>query len=127
MNTEQALMQRSGSKCELCSSDSNLVVYEVPPVSDTNADNSIMVCEVCHEQINHPDTMDVNHWRCLNDSMWSQVPAVQVMAWRLLKRLSSESWAQDLVDMLYFDDELQQWAEAGVAESDADDDTVPTK
>jgi len=125
MNTEQTLMQRCDSKCELCSSDSNLVVYEVPPVNNPNADNSIMVCDVCNEQINNPANMDVNHWRCLNDSMWSQVPAVQVMAWRLLNRLSTESWAQDLFDMLYLDDELKQWAEA-VAD-DSNDDVVPTK
>ena len=124
MNIEQTLMQRCDSKCELCSSDSNLVVYEVPPVSNPGADNSIMVCDVCHGQINKPESMDVNHWRCLNDSMWSQVPAVQVMAWRLLKRLSTESWAQDLFEMLYLDEELLKWADA--VEEDSDDDTAPT-
>lgn len=125
MNTEQALLQRCNSKCELCSSDSNLVVYEVPPVNNPGADNSIMICDVCHEQINNPESMDVNHWHCLNDSMWSQVPAVQVVAWRQLKRLSTEVWAQDLLDMLYLDEETQQWAEAAAGdESDAD--TTPT-
>jgi len=69
--------------------------------------------------------MDVNHWHCLNGSMWSQVPAVQVMAWRMLKRLSTESWAQDLLDMLYLDDETKAWAEAGMA-TQQDDDTTPT-
>ncbi len=125
MNTEQTLMQRCGSKCELCSSDSNLTVYEVPPVSTPNADSSIMICDACHGQINNPGDMDVNHWRCLNDSMWSQVPVVQVMAWRLLKRLSTESWAQDLFEMLYLDDKLREWAEAVSDESY--DDVVPTK
>jgi len=125
MTIEQTLLQRCGSKCELCASDSKLVVYEVPPVTAPSADNCIMVCDVCHAQINNPASMDVNHWRCLNDSMWSQVPAVQVMAWRLLKQLSTESWAQDLFDMLYLDDELKQWAEAAVG--DSDDDAVPTK
>ncbi len=126
MTIEQTLSQRCGSKCELCSSDSNLVVYEVPPVTAPSADNCIMVCDVCNDQINNPANMDVNHWRCLNDSMWSQVPAVQVMAWRLLKQLSTESWAQDLFDMLYLDDELKQWAEAASGDSD-DDDVAPTK
>lgn len=56
--------------------------------------------------------MDINHWRCLNDSMWSQVPAVQVVAWRMLSRLSAEGWPQDLLDMLYLDDELLVWAQA---------------
>ena len=50
--------------------------------------------------------------RCLNDSMWSQIPAVQVIAWRILTRLSAEGWPQDLLDMLYLDDELLAWAKA---------------
>ncbi len=61
-------------------------------------------------------------WRCLNDSMWSQVPAVQVLAWRMLKRLSSEGWPQDLLDMLYLDEDTLAWAEAtgeGAAEEDS--------
>jgi len=60
--------------------------------------------------------------------MWSQVPAVQIMAWRLLKRLSTgesnEVWAADLLDMLYLDDEMLAWAEAD--DSD-EDDQEPTK
>jgi protein PhnA len=49
--------------------------------------------------------------------MWSQVPAVQVMAWRMLTRLRSEGWPQDLLDMLYLDDETLTWAKAtGVGE-----------
>jgi len=56
--------------------------------------------------------MDAHHWRCLNESMWSQVPAVQVVAWRMLTRLSTEGWAQGLRDMLYLDEKTQVWAQA---------------
>ena len=126
MSIQEALLQRCNSTCELCSSDSNLVVYEVPPVDEPSVDNSIIICETCNEQINNPDSMDPNHWRCLNNSMWSQVPAVQVMAWRLLKRLStSEGWAQELLDTLYLDEEMQKWAEAE-STAQEDSDTVPT-
>jgi protein PhnA len=44
--------------------------------------------------------------------MWSQVPAVQVLAWRMLTRLSAEGWPQELLDMLYLDDETLAWAKA---------------
>jgi len=44
--------------------------------------------------------------------MWSQVPAVQVVAWRMLTRLSAEGWPQDLLDMLYLDEENLAWAQA---------------
>ena len=107
---EKELIARSGSKCELCGAANNLNGYEVPPKSGGNADDALLLCETCHEQIEDPEKVDANHWRCLNDSMWSEVPAVQVMAWRMLNRLRSEGWPQDLLDMLYLDDETLEWA-----------------
>jgi protein PhnA len=112
MTIEQTLLARSGSKCELCNSETNLSVYEVPPLTDANADNCVLVCDTCLDQIENPENVNPNHWRCLNDSMWTAVPAVQVMAWRQLKRLNTEIWAQDLLDMLYLDEETQIWAAA---------------
>jgi protein PhnA len=126
MTTEQILRERSGDKCELCSSTEQLAVYAVPDSPDDTAEQSIYICNTCHEQIEDPDKVDVNHWRCLNDSMWSPVPAVQVMAWRMLKRLSAEGWPQELLDMLYFDDEQLAWAEAGI-HAENDDDMVVHK
>ena len=124
MTIEQTLLERCGSKCELCSSDSNLSVFAVPPVNDDSADKSLLVCDTCRSQIDDPSSMNANHWRCLTDSMWSQIPAVQVMAWRLLKRLSAEPWAQDQLDMLYLEEELQAWAEADGGSSDDSDSDV---
>jgi protein PhnA len=99
----------------------DLGAYKVSPDSDAGIDNSLLVCSVCREQIDDVKKIDVNHWRCLNDSMWSQVPAVQVMAWHMLNRLSAESWAQDLLDMLYLDEETLAWAKAiGKGGDDAD-------
>jgi protein PhnA len=112
MSLEKALQERSGSVCELCGATENLGVYEVPPTKQGGLDESIYICSRCQSQIDNPDTMDANHWRCLNDSMWSQTPAVQVMAWRLLNRLRAEGWPQDLLDMLYLDDETLAWAKA---------------
>jgi len=125
MKVEKVLMQRCDAKCELCSADSELSVFEVPPESTPTVENCIMICSICANQINNTTSMDSNHWRCLNDSMWSQTPAVQVMAWRLLKKLSHEAWAQDLFEMLYFDDELLQWAESGI-DTEVDTDSEPT-
>lgn len=122
MSIEKELFDRSESKCELCSAAEDLTIYEIPPEADGTADQAILICSTCHEQISDPDKVDVNHWRCLNDSMWSQVPAVQVMAWRMLTRLSHEGWPQDLLDMLYLDDETLAWAQAngdGKSEDDA--------
>jgi protein PhnA len=121
MTTEQALHARSGSTCELCGATAGLDVYEVPPGTDGSAERCVLLCATCREQIENPDKVDANHWRCLNDSMWSQVPAVQVMAWRMLTRLSGEGWPQALLDMLYLDDETRAWAEAGGTGGEAEE------
>jgi len=119
MTILDTLQKRSEHKCELCSSDVNLSAYNVEPNNGASSDSSILCCEVCLAQINDPSSMDANHWRCLNDSMWSQTPVVQVMAWRQLKQLSSELWAQDLIEMLYLDDENLKWAQSGLMIADA--------
>jgi len=115
MPSEQALKNRSNSSCELCTSTESLSVYPVPPTSDLSAQQSIYVCHNCLSQITGEIELDINHWRCLNDSMWNQEPVVQVMSYRMLHKLSTESWAQDAIDMLYLEDEVKTWAEQGIA------------
>lgn len=123
MSTKKALQTRSESKCELCSATESLSMYEVPPESDGSADTCVLICETCREQIENTEKTDANHWRCLNDSMWSQVPAVQVLAWRMLTRLSAEGWPQDLLDMLYLDEDILAWAQA-TDEGNSDDSDI---
>ncbi len=110
MHLKKILYKRANSCCELCASTIHLDVYDVPPDADGSIDQAVLLCETCLTQINHPQKVDVNHWRCLNDSMWSQVPAVKVMAWRMLTRLHAEGWPQALLDMLYLDDATLSWA-----------------
>ncbi|MEQ3724713.1 PhnA domain-containing protein [Alcanivorax sp.] len=112
MTLVSTLLARADSKCELCGADEALTVYAVPPASDGTAEQSVLLCETCQTQLDNPGNEDVNHWRCLNDSMWSEEPAVQVLAWRMLTRLQAEGWPQDLLDMLYLDDETLAWAQA---------------
>jgi len=115
MATEQALIQRSNNSCELCTQTDNLAVYPVPPTSDLSAQQCVYLCQNCQSQIEGEAALDMNHWRCLNDSMWNQEPAVQVMSYRMLHKLSSESWAQDALDMIYLEDNVRTWAEQGIA------------
>ena len=120
MSTETDLQERCGCTCELCGATESLAVYEVPPTSDGTADDAVLLCGTCREQIADSEKVDVHHWRCLTESMWSEVPAVQVMAWRMLTRLSAnEAWAQDLLDTLFLEDDVQTWAEAEAKEADA--------
>lgn len=124
MSLETALIERADNKCELCGSTENLSTFEVAP-SDGSAEQAVLLCNHCKSQIEAPDTMDANHFRCLNDSMWSAVPAVQVLSYRLLHQLKNEGWPVDLLDMMYLEDGVKAWADAGIA--DEDDDTLPTK
>jgi len=75
MATIEELSSRSGGKCELCGSTENLSVYEVAP-SDGSAEQSVIVCQTCLEQIENPEKMDPSHWHCLNESMWSEIPRI---------------------------------------------------
>tara|TARA_R110002124_G_scaffold120895_6_gene278947 strand:- start:6001 stop:6579 length:579 start_codon:yes stop_codon:yes gene_type:complete len=121
MSLERRLKQRSDSKCELCASEENLQVYEVPKSPKGDMEGSILLCNSCLNQIENPESVDPNHWRCLNDSMWSVVPPVQIMAWRMLQRLRPHGWSQGLLDMMYMDDDMLEWARAegdGVDKSD---------
>ena len=115
MPTENALKARSNNCCELCTSPNNLSVFPVPPTSDLSAQQSIYLCDKCLGQVEGNAELDINHMRCLTAAMWNQEPAVQVMAYRLLHKLSAESWAQDALDMIYLEDAVKTWAEQGIA------------
>lgn len=112
MKLDDQIRERSGNKCELCQSDANLKTYEVPPQTSSNADNSILICSKCLAQIEKKEELDSHHWRGLSEAMWSEVPGVQVVAWRMLNRLKQESWAMENLDMMYLADETLAWAKA---------------
>lgn len=123
MSLERVLQKRSGNKCELSGSEENLAVYSVQPKPEGTEKDSVYISQTCIDQIEKKEEMDANHWRCLNDSMWSEVDAVKVLAWRMLSRLKSEGWTQDLLDMLYIEEDTLEWAKA-TGEGIADEDKV---
>lgn len=112
MRLEDTLLNRSENKCELCQAATGLKMYEVQPQDRTSEDNCIMICDKCIAQIDKKEELDGSHWSCLSTSMWSEVPGVQVVSWRMLNRLRNESWAMDCLDMMYLDDEKLAWAKA---------------
>ncbi len=113
MSFEKELNSRSNSACELCSATGELISFEVSPSRKGGSDDYAHLCGNCVAQINDATKTDINHWRCLNESMWSTVPGVQVLAWRMLNRIKGEGWAQDLLEMLYLDEETLAWAQKG--------------
>ncbi|MBN2165074.1 MAG: PhnA domain-containing protein [Marinilabiliaceae bacterium] len=114
MSIEKELMNRSGSKCEFCGSTEMLVTVEVANAPESGSEGSVLVCTTCKKQIEKDDKMDSTHWRCLNDTIWSSIPAVQVMSFVLLNRFGSETWAQKILDMVYLDDSTKAWADDAV-------------
>jgi protein PhnA len=112
MKFEEKLQERSENKCELCGSKESLSVYEVPPKTNVTLEECVLVCSKCLSQIDKKEILDSKHFQCLTASMWSEVPGVQVVSWRLLNRLKQESWAIDNLDMMYLDEETLAWAKA---------------
>lgn len=106
------LTARCEGKCEVCGSATTLEPYIVAPKTGNSVDEQVALCSTCLNQVQSPENADTEHWRCLNDSMWSPVSAVQVLSYRMLNNLSDQQWAQDLLGMMYLDEETQEWADA---------------
>lgn len=108
------LVRRSRSHCELCSKNGvRLEVYELLPLAEEPyVDGCIFICESCHKQISHPKKMVPAYWRCLNNALYSEVPAVQVMSVRMLRRLAKAEnhWAEELLEHAYLDPATERWS-----------------
>jgi protein PhnA len=94
--------------CELCGSSEDVSVLELP-VSDGSEEQSIYVCATCKAQIESGE-LDETHFNCLNDAMWSEVPAVKVMAYILWNKLGR----QDMVEMMYLEEDELKLAEQAI-------------
>jgi protein PhnA len=107
-------------KCELCSSEQNLSNYIV------SENLSAQVCSTCISEIEKDTTVNSKHWFCLNESIWSENSAVKILAWRILYQLTSENWAQNLLDQIYLDDNDLAIAKSSLKEksSDSNNNTV---
>ncbi len=111
------LTQRSDSHCELCTAGGELFPFIVAPKTGNHVDEQVAVCSVCLDQIEHPENIDPEHWRILNDTIWSPIPAIQVVSYRMLHLLSDQNWAQDLLGMMYMDESTTEWAESGSSDT----------
>lgn len=112
MKLEISLASRAQQHCELCKTNGPLSLYEVPYAPHHDEDSCILICAKCTAQLEKKEELDNKHWACLTEAMWSEIPGVQVTAWRMLNRLREESWASDNLDMMYMDDDRLIWAKA---------------
>ena len=124
MTIEEQLKVRSNTSCELCGSANSLSIYTVAPNNGSGIENSLYVCDKCLNQLDKKEDLDPVHWTCLRDTMWSEIPAVQVVAWRMLNRLKNETWAADAIDMMYLDEDNLAWAKASDDHLDSGTDDI---
>lgn len=117
MMASQDLLDRSENACELCSNKAGLRAHSVAPHQDENPDHQVLVCEVCATEL-QAEHLSATHWMCLQGSAWSGFAPVQVMAYRLLSRLT-DAWALDLREQLYLEEETLEWAQEGLPDADA--------
>ncbi len=108
------LARRSRSRCELCeASGVKLSAFEVPPAPKIpEVDRCVFLCETCREQVADSRRFQPGErWRCLTQTVWSEVPAVQVMAVRQMRRQAdSQDWAREALEEIYLDPEVEEWA-----------------
>ena len=105
---ERKLKDRSGSVCEISGAEHDLVVYVLPPTNERTVENSVLIAKHLKDQIENPETTDEKDWRGLSESMWNEHLPVQILSWRMLARLKNN----DLLDMMYLDEEALEWAKA---------------
>jgi protein PhnA len=103
------ISERANNQCELCKSSDSLHTHTVSPKLGDQADEIVVLCTKCDLALDKMDMSDQNHWRCLNESIWSSIPAVQVLSYRLLNSISA-GWAREILEMAYLDDDLIAWA-----------------
>jgi protein PhnA len=102
-----ALNDRAQSICELCGSNEELFEYLVPPKVADSTENCVALCTACHNQVKASE-FDKAHMRCLESSIWSEVPPVQALSYRILNSLGEE----EILSNVFLDDEILEWAQA---------------
>ena len=110
------LARRAKSKCEITGAAGvPLFPYEVPPVGpEPDIERTLLISKDCHEMLEHPGRLAGREWQCLVEAVWSEMPAVQVVAWRMLHELAKrEDWAREALGEVFLDPEVEEWAKAG--------------
>ncbi len=106
------LARRARSRCELCgASGTALSIHEVPPVpTEPDPDQCLFLCATCSGGMEKLSRSDFNHWRNLGDALWSETPAAQVMAVRILRALEPQcDWIPPMLEHLYLEPEVEEW------------------
>ncbi len=93
------LARRASRRCELCGDNHDLRPYDAEPeVREPTMDTVALLCSRCRAVADgRPD--DPQSLRFLENSMWSEVPAVRETSKRILRRLNAD-WARQALDLV---------------------------
>lgn len=122
MSLLESLKSRAFNKCELCSKEQDLRVFELSPEEKTQESNSILVCGECDSAISSAGT-DNNYWRSLSETIWSEHTPVKVASYRILAELK-EAWSNELLEQIYLEDDDLKWARSTLVKEDEGDTVV---
>ena len=120
---EKKLKDRSGSVCEISGAEHDLVVYTLPPHTAESLEHSVLIAKSLKDQVENPETTDEKDWRGLSDSMWNENLPVQILSWRMLARLKNN----DLLEMMYLDEDALAWAKATGEDEEEDENKIVHK
>ena len=87
-------------------------IVEVPPApKDPEFKKCVMLCESCRKAVEAPKQFATGEqWRFLAQSVWSELPAVQVLAVRLLRQMEgSQAWAREALETVFLDEDVKRW------------------
>lgn len=108
------LARRSKSKCEMCeTTGEKLEVFEVPPVTEEpNIHRCIFICESCKKLLSNIDSAGENDVRFFNNTIWSEVDMVKAVSIAALRKLEAKhSWASEILDGAYIDEDMERKVE----------------
>lgn len=117
MKIANDLKLRCEDKCELCTASAELVEYVIPDSDSSDKGFTAVLCQACFDQVNEDEIADKNKWHILNETMWSEVPAIKILAFQMLHKLKQESWASDLLESIYLEDDLLKMAQKQIDKS----------
>lgn len=114
----EKLKVRANHSCELCGAKGELYAYTLSPKEDDSIDHQVALCSICQNGIQSNDFSNTNHWRALTGSIWSEVPSVQVLSYRILYDLKNQDWAAETLESVFLDESIISWALAEVHEAE---------
>ncbi len=110
MTLNSDLSQRSGNRCELCdASPTELHAFTVAPKEGRSPDEQVVLCGICVETMANP-TPNADHWRCLTGAVWSEVPAVKALSYKILSAMPTEDWVAETLGSVEFGEDIVAWA-----------------